>query len=59
MSELKPINKHALIFIKAHREELTWNEYKALRELVLEGRDKAAMKWLRRILKKKQRNEQK
>jgi hypothetical protein len=46
------IDKNALIALKVHRHELTWQEYKTLRGQVLAGEPDAAMKGLRRLLKR-------
>ena len=50
------IDKNALIALKVHRHELTWQEYKTLRGQVLAGEPDAAMKGLRRLLKRGGRN---
>ena len=60
MDGLKPINPTALITLKAHRPQLTAQQYLTLRGQVLAGDDEGALKGLHRILRrecKKVKNE--
>lgn len=49
---MKPIDKNALIALKVHRHELTWQQYSTLRGQVLAGDSDAALKGLRKLLKR-------
>ena len=53
MSELREIDKRAIITLKAHRHRLTWQQYQTLRGQVLAGDAEAAMKGLERIIGRK------
>lgn len=46
------IDKNALIALKVHRHELTWQQYKTLRGQVLAGDPDGAMKGLKRLLQR-------
>ena len=49
---MKEIDKNALIALKVHRHELTWQQYKTLRGQVLAGDPDGAMKGLKRLLQR-------
>lgn len=53
MAGLKTINPAALITLKAHRANLTAQQYQTLRGQVLAGDDVGALKGLNRILSRK------
>lgn len=53
MAGLKQINPTALITLKAHRANLTAQQYQTLRGQVLAGDDEGALKGLSRILSRK------
>ena len=53
MDGLRPINPTALITLKAHRSQLTAQQYLTLRGQVLAGDDAGALKGLNKILKRK------
>ena len=46
------IDKNALIALKVHRHELTWQQYKTFRGQVLAGDLDGAMKGLKRLLQR-------
>lgn len=50
MDGLKQINPAALITLKAHRADLTTQQYQTLRGQVLAGEDEGALKGLNKIL---------
>ena len=52
MDAVKSVNPVALIQLKAHRHQLTFQQYKTLRGQVLAGDAEGAMKGLRKILTK-------
>ena len=56
MSDLKPINPMALLALKAHRSQLTPQQYRTLRGQVLAGDDEGALKGLCKI-KRRRREE--
>lgn len=53
MDGLKHINPTALIILKAHRSDLTAQQYQTLRGQVLAGDDEGALKGLNKILNRK------
>lgn len=53
MADLKPINPTALLALKAHRSQLSAQQYGTLRGQVLAGDDEGALKGLRKILRRK------
>lgn len=53
MSDLKPINPIALMALKAHRSQLTEQQYRTLRGQVLAGDDEGARRGLLKILRRK------
>lgn len=56
MDVLTPINAETLLRIKAYRDRLTEQQYKTLRGQVLAGDSEAALKGLRKILRRKPTN---
>ena len=50
---MKSINPTALLALKAHRQQLSVQQYRTLRGLVLAGDDEGALKGLRKILRRK------
>ena len=55
LTEPRSINPTALITLKAHRTNLTVQQYQTLRGQVLAGDDEGAMKGLNRILGRKRK----
>lgn len=53
MADLKPINPLALISLKAHRPQLSAQQYCTLRGQVLAGDDEGAMKGLQKIMRRR------
>ena len=53
MDGLRPINPTALVTLKAHRPNLTAQQYRTLRGQVLAGEHEAALKGLSKILSRK------
>lgn len=51
---MQPIDQKALITLKAHRDRLTWQQYKTLRGQVLSGNAEGAMKGLKRLVGKQE-----
>ena len=54
---MQQIDPQALIQLKAHRNRLTAQQYKTLRGQVLAGNTDAAMKGLRKILRRNLQSE--
>ena len=55
MDGLRHINPAALITLKAHRTDLTAQQYQTLRGQVLAGDDGGALKGLHKILSRKRK----
>lgn len=53
MAGLKHINPTALITLKAHRTNLTAQQYQTLRGQVLAGDDEGALKGLKKVMNRK------
>lgn len=47
------IDVNAMMFLKAYRSQLTWQQYTALRDQVLAGDPQGAMKGLKRLMERK------
>lgn len=55
MDGLRPINPAALVTLKAHRTDLTTQQYQTLRGQVLAGDDEGALKGLDKIMRRNRR----
>ena len=57
ITTLRPEDTRAIITLKSHRKELTWQQYTTLRGQIFTGNTVGAMKGLRKILRKRGKGE--